>query len=65
MGFRTMQHVIKSLYINGLADFMFRIGWDDMSSTVKIRRAGFDPAYDSWQSFRDALVDYRDRRVIP
>lgn len=49
----------------GYGDFMFRIGWDDMSSTVKIRRAGFDPVYDSWQSFRDALNAYRARRVIP
>jgi nucleoside-diphosphate-sugar epimerase len=49
----------------GYGDFMFRIGWDDMSSTVKIRRAGFDPVYDSWQSFRDALIAYRARRVIP
>ena len=46
-------------------DFMFRIGWDDMTSTVKIRRAGFDRVYGSWESVRDSLAEYRARRVIP
>ncbi len=44
---------------------MFRIGWDDMTSTVKIRRAGFDRVYGSWESVRDSLEAYRARRVIP
>lgn len=46
-------------------DFMFRIGWDDMSSTLKIRRAGFDRVRGSWESIADALTEYRRRRVIP
>lgn len=46
-------------------DFMFRIGWDDLTSTVKIRKAGFGNPVGSWESIRDALQDYRDRRVIP
>lgn len=46
-------------------DFMFRIGWDDLTSTVKIRKAGFGTAVGSWESIRDALQTYRDRRVIP
>ena len=49
----------------GYGDFMFRIGWDDMTSTVKIRRAGFDRVYGSWESVRDSLEEYRARRVIP
>lgn len=46
-------------------DYVFRIWWDDMSSTVKIRRAGFGAVHDSWGSIRDALEEYRRRRVIP
>lgn len=46
-------------------DFMLRIGWDDMSSTLKIRRAGFDRVRGSWESLADALDEYRVRRVIP
>lgn len=46
-------------------DFMLRIGWDDMSSTLKIRRAGFDGLRGSWESIADALSEYRARRVIP
>lgn len=46
-------------------DFMLRIGWDDLTATVKIRKAGFGNAVGSWESIRDALREYRDRRVIP
>jgi nucleoside-diphosphate-sugar epimerase len=46
-------------------DFMLRIGWDDMSSTLKIRRAGFDRVYGSWESIADALTEYRRRKVVP
>ncbi|MEQ9332804.1 SDR family oxidoreductase [Thalassobaculum sp.] len=46
-------------------DFMLRIGWDDMSSTLKIRRAGFEGVRGSWESLADALAEYRVRRVIP
>ena len=46
-------------------DFMLRIGWDDMSSTLKIRRAGFHAVRGSWESIADALAEYRRRRVIP
>lgn len=45
-------------------DFMFRIGWDDLTSTVKIRQAGFGRAVGSWESVHGALQEYRDRRVI-
>jgi len=39
--------------------------WDDMSSTVKIRRAGFDAVYASRDSLLGALAAYRRHRVIP
>lgn len=46
-------------------DFMLRIGWDDMSSTLKIRRAGFHGVRGTWESIAGALDEYRARRVIP
>lgn len=46
-------------------DFMLRIGWDDMSSTLKIRRAGFQGVCGSWESIAAALSEYRERRIIP
>ena len=29
----------------GYGDFMWRVWWDDIASTAKIRRLGFDPVY--------------------
>ena len=46
-------------------DATFAATWDDMSSTVKIRRAGFDRAYASRDSLLGALAAYRRHRVIP
>ncbi|NQW08616.1 MAG: SDR family oxidoreductase [Alphaproteobacteria bacterium] len=49
----------------GYGDFMWRVWWDDMASTAKIRRLGFDPVYTSRDSLLDALTAYRRHRVIP
>lgn len=46
-------------------DVTFSATWDDMSSTVKIRRAGFDPVYACRNSLLDTLAAYRRHRVIP
>ncbi|WPZ33077.1 SDR family oxidoreductase [Thalassobaculum sp. OXR-137] len=46
-------------------DATFSATWDDMSSTVKIRRAGFDKVYASRDSLLGALAAYRRHRVIP
>lgn len=46
-------------------DATFSATWDDMSSTVKIRRAGFDRVYATRDSLLDALAAYRRHRVIP
>lgn len=46
-------------------DATFAATWDDMSSTVKIRRAGFDAVYASRESLLGALAAYRRHRVIP
>lgn len=46
-------------------DATFAATWDDMSSTVKVRRAGFDRVYASRESLLGALAAYRRHRVIP
>lgn len=46
-------------------DATFSATWDDMSSTVKIRRAGFDKVYACRESLLGALAAYRRHRVIP
>lgn len=46
-------------------DGTFAATWDDMSSTVKIRRAGFDRVYSCRDSLLGALAAYRSHRVIP
>ena len=48
----------------GYGDFMWRVWWDDIASTAKIRRLGFDPVYTSRDSLLDALATYRRHRVI-
>ncbi|MCR9070119.1 MAG: SDR family oxidoreductase [Alphaproteobacteria bacterium] len=46
-------------------DTTFSATWDDMSSTVKIRRAGFNAVFSSRESLLGALAAYRRHRVIP
>ena len=46
-------------------DFLFRADWDDMSSTVKSRQAGFHAATDTEDVFLRYLRQLRDQRFIP
>ncbi len=56
---------LRALANWGFGDFLFRADWDDMSSTVKLRRAGFHETVDTEESILAALADLRARRVIP
>ena len=47
------------------AAFAFAATWDEMSSTVKARRAGFHAALDSEDMIADVIADYRRLRLIP
>jgi nucleoside-diphosphate-sugar epimerase len=47
------------------AAFAFGIGWDEITSLVKARRAGFCEAVDSDEMIAHAIAEYRRRRVIP
>jgi nucleoside-diphosphate-sugar epimerase len=46
-------------------DFVLRCGYDVVSSTTKIRRAGFGNVVDSHEMFRRMLEDFRSRRILP
>ena len=47
------------------ADFIFNSGFDNVSSTIKARKAGFAECIDSEEMFRAFFVSLRDRKVIP
>jgi nucleoside-diphosphate-sugar epimerase len=49
----------------GAADFVLRCGYDVVSSTTKIRQAGFGNIVDSKEMFLRMLGDFRKRRLIP
>lgn len=66
----TQQHGLRDIGLSRLAnwtfgDFIFRADWDDMSSMVKARQAGFCAAVDSEDMFLRRLNELRDQRIIP
>jgi nucleoside-diphosphate-sugar epimerase len=46
-------------------DFIFRCDWDVISSTTKIRQAGFQDVLDSMQMFIQLFDEFRARKIIP
>ncbi|RWR31290.1 SDR family oxidoreductase [Sinirhodobacter populi] len=49
----------------GFGDFIFRCDWDVISSTTKIRQAGFAPVVESEAMFLRLFDEFRARKVIP
>ena len=47
------------------ADWLFRQTYDIVSSTTKLRRAGFHEAIDTEDMFVDQLARYRDAGILP
>ncbi|WP_374632440.1 SDR family oxidoreductase [Ferrovibrio sp.] len=47
------------------ADFLFKTEWDALSSTVKIRQAGFDRPLATEKSMLDIIAEMRCRKLIP
>jgi len=47
------------------ADFIFNSGFDNVSSTIKARKAGFVECIDTEEMFRIFFASLRDRKVIP
>jgi hypothetical protein len=49
----------------GFGDFIFRCDWDVVTSTTKIRQAGFSNVVDSEEMFPRLFEEFRTRKVIP
>lgn len=49
----------------GFGDFIFNCDWDVISSTTKIRQAGFAPVVDSEAMFLRLFDEFRQRKIIP
>ena len=49
----------------GFGDFIFNCGYDVISSTTKIRQAGFAEVVDSEEMFLRMFAEFRRRKVIP
>lgn len=49
----------------GFGDFIFRCDWDVITSTTKIRQAGFHPVINSEAMFLSLFDEFRARKVIP
>lgn len=49
----------------GFGDFIFNCDWDVLSSTTRIRQAGFTRTVDSEEMFLTLFDEFRDRKVIP
>ena len=47
------------------ADWLFRQTYDIVSSTTKLRRAGFHETIDTEEMFLDQLARYREARILP
>ncbi len=47
------------------ADYVFGTDWDVMTSTIKIRQAGFHDCLDSEDMFFQIFREFQDRNVIP
>jgi len=47
------------------ADYVWGCDWDIMSSTTKIRQAGFNEAVDSEDMIVRMLTEFRTQRIIP
>ncbi|MFJ4963788.1 NAD dependent epimerase/dehydratase family protein [Streptomyces sp. ADI96-02] len=46
-------------------DMIFHSAWDNVSSTIKLRHAGFQDSFDSEQRLLELLDDLGRRRIVP
>ncbi|WP_138465761.1 SDR family oxidoreductase [Poseidonocella sp. HB161398] len=49
----------------GFGDFIFNCDWDVISSTTRIRQAGFGTVVDSEAMFLRLVNEFRERKIIP
>ncbi len=46
-------------------DFLFASAFDNITSTIKARRAGFHACIDSEEFFTSFFAEMRERRILP
>ena len=68
--FYETQHGLQPMRLEDIAqwnfaDWVFRQTYDIVSSTTKLRRAGFHEAVDTEEMFLDHLARYREARILP
>lgn len=56
---------LNSLANGAFADFLFSAGWDDMSSTAKLRRYGFSRVVETEAMFKRLLTELRTNGIVP
>lgn len=56
---------LEQIANGAFADFLFSAGWDDMSSTAKIRRFGFGEVVETEPMFDAMIAEMRRRRIAP
>jgi hypothetical protein len=49
----------------GFGDAIFNSGFDNVSSTVKVRQAGFQESYDTEERFEELFDRLAELKVIP
>ena len=49
----------------GYGDFAFRQDFDNVSSTIKVRQAGFHDCIDSETMFSEIYENLREMRILP
>ena len=58
-------HPIRAGGLLGFGDFVFGQGFDNVSSTIKIRQAGFQECLDSEAMFAGLFERLRKMRLLP
>ncbi len=58
-------YAYKTIAAWGFGDFIFNCGYDVISSTTKLRQAGFAEVVDSEEMFLRMFGEFRRRKVIP
>lgn len=58
-------HAFEKLVAWPFADYVFGTDWDVMTSTTKIRQAGFHEVVDSEDMLVRILGEFRDKKIIP
>jgi nucleoside-diphosphate-sugar epimerase len=60
-----VHHPLEALAYWPAGDFVLGSGYDVMTSTIKIKKAGFHDVVDSWEMFHRMFAGFRRQRLIP